>query len=106
MAVDNDKLNYYSAWDIDQLVASDTVLVGSGATAIYAITSPITLPEFEVQFQPTGSTLWYEVGESSTNATLAGLFTFYSYISGSSVFINAPGAGTARYFIWGDKINY
>lgn len=106
MATDDTKLSYLSTWDIDQLLDTDTKSVGSGDTAIYTITGQFPIPEYEVQFQPTGSTFWYEAGMSSSNGTVAGSFTFYSYINGSSIFINAPTAGTARYFVWADKINY
>lgn len=106
MTVDNSKLNYYSAWDIDQLIATDTVLVGLGDTAIFTITGQITVPEFQVQFKPISSTYWYEMGTSSTDGTVGNTFTAWSYISGSSVFMHAPSAGTARYFVWGDKVDY
>lgn len=106
MAVDDSKLNYLSTWDIDQLLANETIPVGSGATAIYTIPDSVPLPEFEVQFQPTGSSFWYGMGTSSSAGTLATQFTAYSYISGSSIFINAPSAGNARYFVWADKVNY
>lgn len=106
MATDDSKLNYLSTWDIDQLVTTDSISVGSGATAIYTITGNVPIPEFEVQFKPTGSTFWYQMGMSSSSATVATTFMAYSYISGSSIFINAPSAGTARYFVWADKVNY
>jgi hypothetical protein len=106
MAVDDSKLYYLSQWDIDQLLATNSIAVGSGATAIYTISGDVPLPEYEVQFMPTGSTYWYEMGTASSDGTLAGTFTVYSYISGSSIFINAPTAGIARYFVWADKVNY
>lgn len=106
MTVDNSKLNYYSAWDIDQLLDTDTVLIGSGDTAIFTITGSTSIPEFEVQFKPISSTYWYAMGTSSTDGTVANTFTVYSYISGASIFIHAPVAGTARYFVWADKVNY
>jgi hypothetical protein len=106
VTVDDTKVNYYNGWDIDQLLVSDTIAVGAGSTAIYTISGVITLPEYEVQFQPTGSTFWYQEGQSSSDGTLANLFTFWSYINGASIFINVPSAGTARYFVWADKFNY
>lgn len=106
MPVDNSKLNYFSEWDIDQLLANKDIAVGSGATAIYTISGNVPIPEYEVYFKPTGSTFWYQMGTSSSLGTIATTFTAYSYISGSSIFINAPSAGTARYFIWADKVNY
>lgn len=107
MTIDPAKISYSSTWDIDQLLATDTVTVGSGVTAIYTIPSTaVPIPTYAVQFQPTGSTFWYDAGMSSSNGTAAGVFTFYSYISGSSISINAPSAGKARYFVWADKVNY
>lgn len=109
MAVDSTKIGYSSTWDIDQLIATNTdnpTSVASGSTAIYTITGSVTLPDFKVQFKPTGSTFWFEPGTSSTNGTVAGEFTFSSYVSGSSIFITTSTAGTARYFVWADKFNY
>lgn len=106
MTTDNTKLNYFSRWDIDQLIATSTVAIGSGTTSIYTIPSTNPIPEYEVQFQPSGSPYWYGMGTSSTNGTLAGTFTPYSYISGTSLSIVAPIAGNARYFVWADKVNY
>lgn len=109
MAVDPTKIAYSSGWDIDQLVTTNTgspTSIGSGSTAIYTITGTVALPDFKVQFKPTGSTFWFEPGTSSTNGTVAGEFTFSTYISGSSIFITTSTAGTARYFVWADKFNY
>lgn len=106
MTTDNDKLVYDSRWDIDQLVATDTVTVGVGTTAIYTITSEVQLPEFEVQFKPTGTTLWRQAGVSSTDGTLGAQTTFSAHISSGVIYINTDTAGTARYFVWADKVNY
>lgn len=109
MTVDSTKIAYSSGWDIDQLIATNAdnpLAVGSGSTAIYTITGAVSLPDFKVQFKPTGSTFWFDCGTSSTNGTIAGIFTFSSYISGSSIFINTSTTGIARYFIWADKVNY
>lgn len=105
MTVDTTKINYYSGWDIDQLLATDTINVNSGDTAIYTISGAVLLPEYEVQFQPTGSTFWYESGTSSSDGTLTNLFTFYTYIGSGAIHINAPSSGKARYFIWADRID-
>lgn len=104
MTVDSNKIAYYSGWDIDQLLTNTEVAVGSGDTALYSTLIP--LPEYEVQFKPTGSTYWYQAGTASTDGTTTNLFTFYSYITGSSIHIKTTSTGTARYFVWADKIDY
>lgn len=107
MATDDTKLNYSSGWDIDQLVASAAVAVSSGTTAIYTI--PATLPatpEFEVQFKPAASARYHQAGYYSTDGTLAGGHQFSSYVQGSQVFITTDIAGTARYYVWSDKVDY
>lgn len=105
--VDHSKLTYYSEWDIDQLVDTNQVPVaGSGSTFIKDIgTLDVpALPSIEVQFRPTGSSRWFQPGRNSTS-NLAASFTFYWYLSGTSLYIQTSGAGTARYFIWSDKVN-
>lgn len=109
MTVDATKIAYYSGWDIDQLVATNTdnpTTVGSGSTAIYTISGAIALPDFKVQFKPTGSAFWFDTGTNSTDGTIAGVFVFSSYISGPSIFITTSTGGQARYFVWADKFNY
>lgn len=106
MARDDTKLNYYSGWDIDQLLTTNSVSVSTGANAVYAVPSSNPIPVFEVQFKPIGSTFWYRPGTSSTNGTVAGEFTVYTYISALTIFINTTVPGTARYFVWSDKVNY
>lgn len=103
MSIDNTKLRYSSSWDIDQLIASDTMTVPNGDTAIYTFTDDP--PVFEVQFQPTSSNAWYSPGTSSTNGQFANTFSWYAYINNSKLYISCSG-GKARYFIWGDKVNY
>jgi hypothetical protein len=105
MSADNTKLNYLSTWDIDQLVATGTIPVGVGATAVYTFSSPLpSLPVFEVQLQIGDK--WYQAGQFATANTLATLQSFYTYINGNQVFINTTVAGTARYFVWSDKVDY
>jgi|APFre7841882654_1041346.scaffolds.fasta_scaffold91412_2 hypothetical protein len=103
---DYTKVNYYNGWDIDQLIAQGTVNIGSGDSAIYTISNSSLPNVFEVLFQPTGSTYWYQAGTSSTNGTIAGLFTFYTYINGTNLYIHTTTTGIARYYIWSDKVNY
>ena len=101
------KANYDNGWDIDQLIAQGSVSIGgSGNTAVYTISNSSLPNVYEVLFQPTGSTYWYQAGSSSTNGTIAGEFKFYTYINGTSLFINTASAGTARYYIWSDKLNF
>lgn len=105
MSVDDTKLNYLSSWDIDQLVETVTVGVTPGTTAIYTIPSTSTpVPIFMVQLLVSGR--YYQAGTYSTDGTLAGLATFYSYISGNQIFINTGLAGTARCYVWTDKVDY
>jgi hypothetical protein len=107
MARDDTKLSYYSGWDIDQLVAKDTVAVGAGTTAIF--TYPTNLPAvplFDVQFQPTASTKFYQSGAYSTNGTFAGVHQFSCYVQAGQIFIKTDIAGTAKYFVWSDKVDY
>lgn len=105
MTVDATKLRYFSGWDIDQLVATGTLAVGVGATPVYAIPATVPLPEFEVQLQPTGSSFWYRPGANSSAGATVNI-NFYTYILGTSIFINTDTPGTARYFVWADKFNY
>lgn len=103
--LDDTKVNYASKWDIDQLFATNTVAVGVGTTAVYTIPSTIpSVPVYEVQLQ-VGSK-WYQAGLLATSNTLATSQNFSTYISGNQIFITTTVAGTARYFIWTDKVNY
>lgn len=109
MNVDDSKLAYNSSWEIDQLVKTDDVSVGSGLSAVFNYSSlgVSVNPEYEVYFKPSGDTKWYKDGAFSTNGSY---FTtgsqFFSYTDGTSIFINTLTAGTARYYIWQDKIDY
>lgn len=106
MTPDDTKLNYISSWDIDQLIAQNSVSVAaSGDTVLYTIANASTPNVFEVMFQPTGSSYWYQAGLSSSDG-LNNDIIFYVYINGSSLTINTLTAGTARYYIWSDKVNY
>lgn len=105
MSIDNTKLNYLSTWDIDQFIATDTIAIGIGITAVYTIpVTSVTLPVYEVQFENSGR--WYQAGAYSIDGTLAGLFSFYTYISAGAIYIVTTIAGNARYFIWTDKVNH
>lgn len=105
MSLDNTNIAFSSTWDIDQIVSTGTTTVSSGDSLVAALPSSPALPVFMLQFQPTGSSYWYQAGtnitESSTNE-----FTFYGYIQSATLRINTTKAGTARYFIWTDKLNY
>ncbi|CAB4132579.1 hypothetical protein UFOVP253_37 [uncultured Caudovirales phage] len=103
--LDDTKANYASKWDIDQLFATNTVPVGVGTTAVYTIPGTIpAIPVYEVQLQVGGK--WYQAGGFATSNTIATLQSFSTYISGNQIFITTGVAGTARYFVWTDKVNY
>lgn len=105
MTLNDTNLEFSSTWDIDQLTATGTVAVGAGTSVLYTLPNSTFINAFEVQFKPTGG-LYFQAGTSSTNGTIAGLFTFSCYISAGAVQIVTPSAGTARYFIWADKVTY
>lgn len=102
---ENSKLKYSSSWDIDQLATLQEVTVASGTNTIATIPVPVTYPVFEMQFKPSGSTKWYQMGYNSSNATLAGGFTFYGYVLNGNLYAVCPSAGTVRYFIDTDKVD-
>lgn len=107
VAVDDTKIGYASEWDIDQLVATADVAVGSGDTAIYTITGSLpAIPVYEVQFQPGGSGPFYQAGAYSTDGTLANTSSFSTYISAGQIFITAFTTGVARYYVWSDKVDH
>ena len=107
MAVNENDLKFLSSWDIDQLVKSATVSIsGSGNTSLinFSSLSLPTVPVFAVQFQPSGSSQWFSEGLNSTDGTFVNLFTFYSYVDGTTLYINTASAGTARYFLWHNEV--
>lgn len=107
MSRDDTKLNYYSGWDIDQLVSSTTMNVGIGTTAVYTI--PTTLPSrpvFEILFIRTGFTRYYQPGRYSPNGTLASSKAFSSYQNGNQIFITVAETGTAKVLIYSDRYDY
>lgn len=107
MARDDTKLAHFSGWDIDQLFAESSAAVGIGTTAIYTIPASLpTIPVFEVLFRATGFSRFYQAGVYSTNGTLANTHTFSSYVSGGQIFITTDVAGTAKYLVWIDKVDY
>ena len=117
-SVDDSKVFYYSGWDIDQLrlLPSNTLVVPIGDTVLFDITSATVgpgqpaVPVYEVQFQPTGSSMWYQAGAYSTTGLAANSSSFYTYIQVTSspaaghVHISTLKTGTARWFIWTDKV--
>lgn len=105
MSITNTNTAFFSGWDVDQLVTSNSLTVPSGVTTIYTFTDSSSPPTFEVQFKPTGASYWYQPGASTTNDTSATLFSFQAYISGTSLIISTGSAGTARFWIWQDKVN-
>lgn len=106
MAVDDTKISYSNTWDIDQQITSSTVAVGAGDTAVLTVPGVNAIPVTEVQFQPTGSTKWFQPGVNSTANTLATNFTWYSYLTGGILRVSTTIAGTVRYYIYADKMDY
>jgi len=109
MSVDDSKLAYSSLWEIDQLISTNDVAVGSGVSTVfsYASLGVATNPVYEVYFKPAGDTKWYKEGAFSTNGSyLTTGSTFFSYTNGNSIVISTSVSGTARYFLWQDKVDY
>lgn len=118
MGIDDSKVNYSSTWDIDQLVIEDDlttagfsnrVAVTSGTTLLVQILTGTGLPDiptFEVQFQVTTLSRWYQEGAFSTDGTLANMHSFSSYLQDGGIYITTDIAGIAKYFIWADKVDY
>lgn len=97
MTVDNSKLAYFSGWDIDQLIASDIVVVTTGFNNIYTISANlVAIPTFELQYKPNGSAQWFKAGSQG----------FYSYINTGIIYAKVPSNGLVRYFVWADKVDY
>ena len=103
MAVDKTKLAFNSNNEIDRLVATGTVGVGAGVSQITTFASASLPPIFSLQFQPSGSPLWYATGHSDHGGTNIYL---HSYIENAAIMANCSHAGTVRYFVWSDKVNY
>lgn len=106
MAVNADRISYSNTWDIDQQIASSEVAIGSGDTALLSVPGNNQFPVYEVQFQPAGSTKWYQPGTSSTVNTLASAFTFYDYITAGVIHVVTTTAGRVRYYVYSDRMNY
>jgi hypothetical protein len=106
MSVDDTKIAYSSTWDIDQLISSGDVSIGVGTTTVAVLPGATILNEFSIDFKPSSGSLWYQPGKSSTNGTLGAVFDCYSYISGISLMMYTSTPGTARYYVWADKITY
>lgn len=107
MSADDTKLNYLSTWDIDQLYATNTVVLALVTNPIYTIPADIPgIPVFEVQLKPIGSTKWYQSGSFTLSNTLATQRYFYTYVEAGVLYITTTVIGTARYFVWTDKVNY
>lgn len=107
MSRDDSKLNFYSGWDIDQLVATNTIPISSGTSLVTAVPASLPpIPEYEVQFSPNGNG-WFQQGAWSGDGTLTHLHSFSAYlVPGSGIYITTDISGFARYFIWSDKVDY
>jgi hypothetical protein len=101
---------FNSNWDIDQLTSTGSHVLTSTAQPFYPFSG--YLPIFEVQFKPTGSTVWYGIGTNATAATFATSFTCYTVGGTSNLVFAIPSnpagitGGTIRYFVWSDKLVY
>jgi len=104
MTVDATKINYYSGWEIDQLIDQGTISVGSGTTLVASLSNAENPNVYEVQFRPSGMAQWFRIGQNSTNATVAGGFQFSSYVDGANIYLTTSTSGTARFFIWSDTV--
>lgn len=102
MTVDRTKLAFSSSNDIDNLIATGTVAVGAGVSAVTNYASVSLPPVFVLQFQPNSTTLWYQMGGNDHGGAIA----LHGYADVGTIYINASIAGTVRYFVWSDKINY
>lgn len=69
MAIDNDKLRYSSAWDIDQIILNEEVTVGPiAAEDSETLTVDLTpfgidyAPVVEVNYRSSGESVWHQAG--------------------------------------------
>lgn len=109
MATDNSKLIYNSTWDIDQLIVYNSG-THVGASPSWGDGTALTTfsgnpPVFELQFKPDGYSSWFPQGANSYDNN-NGFYVSYAYIIGNTIYIYNDIAGTARYWIWSDRINY
>lgn len=104
MPTDNTKLNYLSTWDIDKLlVEAQETIIGSGTTALYTIPASLpVVPTYEVQFKVSPTTLWCQTGTYGTG----GSDYFSTYVQSGVIYIKTTTAGTARLYVWTDKVDY
>lgn len=93
MTLDSTNVAFSTTWEIDQLVATGDVAV-SGQTAVYTFSGDI--PTFEVYYQPNASNYWYQAGSSEG--------FFKSFISANTLYVTPTNPGTARYYVWSDKV--
>jgi hypothetical protein len=106
MTLNQDNLAFSSNWEIDQLIDTQQVGVGSADSNVYTIPSSLTVPVFEVYFQPSGSAGWYLPGTNSLDGTTGSSFAFNAYQIGNQIHAITDRAGTVRIFIWKDRLNY
>jgi len=96
MSIDPTKVLFQSNLEIDRLLLVESKQIGAGVTALYNFTG--NPPVFEVQFSNNGN-MWYQMGTGSPGDP-------YSYIEGSTIYIRTNASGTARYYVWSDKVDY
>lgn len=110
----NDKLNYISTWDIDQILYQGQITATLTGTftpvnvLLYSYTSSFPLV-VDGTFQTTGDTVWRQFGDSTTSlginletflaTTSSGVYlTYYNF--GADITVNV------RYYVWTDKVTY
>jgi len=103
---DNDKLNYLSSWNIEQLITDTEVAVNTGTTLVHTPVEGAFPPLYSLEFKPTSSAYWYQAGRSSTNNTVAGAIVFYGYSLNNLIYAVADRSGTVRVRVWADKTEY
>jgi len=106
MAMTTTNTAFSSTWDIDQLIQTGTAVISSPSATITATPNSPTLQMFEVQFQPTGSSKWFQVGYGTISNNIASGFYCYSSIDTNNLYFSSLVAGNLRFFFWEDRIDY
>lgn len=104
MAINKTKVEFTSQWEIDNLLNSvpDKVINANQNTSLYIIPDVTSLPVFEIMFSPDGLN-WYNVGVYDNNGNINGT---HAWIEGNQIYFFSDAPGTARLYVWSDKVNY
>jgi hypothetical protein len=100
--MDNTKVLFNSGWLIDEMEASGEMAAGVGTTEVYTLPDSSHLPVFDIQFSP-GSDQWYNVGPLDHTGSIN---SCHAWIDAGKIYFSTDIAGTIRYYIWSDKVNY